>query len=491
MDTIIENGGKQMKNIKRLIGALLCVAMLAGSVMMAGCASNGKGSQTQQVTEDTEKQTYSEIDMELLEDEEQIDLNRVEVVRLITDVRQGTQLSAEHLITTVMDADKVPEGAITDYDSVIGKYAVTALPAGAYFYDYNISITEVEYIPEQVTPGEDEAREMGYLIITDYVDIDASDNLAPAINAVILANPNRTIFFPDGEYLISEPIMTPANPVNSVSLYLSNYAVIKASENWDSDEAMIRLGAAEPYNSITVNGSNYYMYGGIIDGSGIAKGVSIDSGRETSVRFVSIKHTTIGLHIKHGANGGSSDSDIDTVNIVGTNDIDSIGVLVEGYDNSISNMRIAGVQIGVKLIGGGNLLRNLHPLMTFGGMDFEYEDSIGFWDLNSCNFYDFCYSDNFATGFRFGSNCRSVFQTCFCFWYSSKGNMQVGFKSDGKFNAVITTTRVSVRSDCTNTAFLQVGESGGNGVIQYPLCNDNIIVDKTYKDYLDSKIIPY
>ena len=123
-------------------------------------------------------------------------------------------------------------------------------------------------------------------------------------------------------------IATPANPDHAVSLQLSNFAVIKAMECWDSEEALICLGAAEPFNTIHTNGSNYYLSGGIIDGNNVANGVSIDSGRETRVENVSIKHTKIGLHVKYGANSGSSDADILNVNIVGRGTVDSIGYLV-------------------------------------------------------------------------------------------------------------------------------------------------------------------
>ena len=486
--------------MKKVFALLLCLSMILSAVLLSACNSTSKTENTDPASEkptetDAEKPTEKPTEPRNPISDEDLKIekeDKTEVVRLIKDVRQGEMLTAEHLINTVMTPESVPEGALTDYASIIGKYAKTDLPAGSFFYDSNISLTEVEYIPDVTPPAEEDARKMGYLIITDYIDVKASNNLAPAINKVILDNPNRTIFFPDGTYYISEPIMTPANPKNSVSLYLSNYAVIKASKTWNSNEAMIRLGAAEPYNNITLNGSNYYMYGGIIDGSGVANGVSIDSGRETSVRFVSIKNTPIGLHIKHGANSGSSDADIDTVNIVGTNGKDSVGVLVEGYDNTISNMRIANVQIGVKLVGGGNFLRNLHPLMTFGGMGYDYKDCIGFWDISGSNFFDFCYSDQFAIGFRMGDNSKSVYQSCFCFWYTTKGDMQIGFKSDGNFNAFISSSRVSVKDGCPNTAYLKIDGGGGDGVIQYPLCCDALLIDKAYKNFLDgSKVIPY
>ncbi|MBO4791755.1 MAG: hypothetical protein J5592_05675, partial [Clostridia bacterium] len=135
------------------------------------------------------------------------------------------------------------------------------------------------------------------------------------IQRLIDENPNRVIFFPDGEYVISSPILTPADPSKSVSLLLSDFAVIKASTGWNSGEAMIRLGGKDPFNTIYKNGSNYSLSGGIVDGSGVASAISIDSGRETSVRNLSVKHAKIGIHIKNGANSGSSDSDISGVNI--------------------------------------------------------------------------------------------------------------------------------------------------------------------------------
>ncbi|MBQ9691825.1 MAG: hypothetical protein IJV70_01550, partial [Clostridia bacterium] len=193
-----------------------------------------------------------------------------------------------------------------------------------------------------------------YIMVTDYITADGKTDVSDAIQKIIDDFPNRTIFFPDGTYLISKPICTPADPSKSVDLQLSNYAVIKASSDWSSDEAMIRLGGKDPFNNIRMNGSNYSLTGGIIDGSGVAKGVSIDSGRETAVRRVSIKHVQVGLHIKWGANSGSSDADISEVHIVGNNKQDSIGVIVEGYDNTFTDMRITGVFIGMDLRVGGN-----------------------------------------------------------------------------------------------------------------------------------------
>ena len=62
----------------------------------------------------------------------------------------------------------------------------------------------------------------GYVIVTDYVEANTGKDVSDALQKLILDNPNRTIFFPDGEYIIAKPICTPANPKNSVMLELSN-----------------------------------------------------------------------------------------------------------------------------------------------------------------------------------------------------------------------------------------------------------------------------
>ena len=219
-----------------------------------------------------------------------------------------------------------------------------------------------------------EMKKLGYVVVTDFVEANAGRDVSDELQKIILDNPNKTIYFPDGEYLISKPICTPGNPKHAVSLELSTFAVIRATENWSEDEALVRMGAAEPYNDIYTPGSNYYFTGGILDGSGKANGISIDSGRETCIHHVSIKNTRVGIHIKWGANNRSSDADVHSVNIVGNDAKDSIGVWLVGHDNTLTNMRIASVHTGILAESGGNIFRNLHPLYIYKGENEKIEN---------------------------------------------------------------------------------------------------------------------
>ena len=328
----------------------------------------------------------------------------------------------------------------------------------------------------------------GYLNITDYILPNLGRDVADDLQRIIDLNPNRTIFFPDGEYLISHPICTPADPKRSVALQLSNYAVIRAMDGWDHDEAMVRLGAIHPANDIRTCGSNYSLTGGIIDGRGVAKGVSIDGGRETAIRYVSIKNVKVGIHIKRGANSGSSDADIVGTHITGTRAVDSIGVIIEGYDNTLTDMRIEGVFIGVDLRVGGNYLSYIHPLYTSDYTD--YENSCAFCDHSGNNWYHHCYNDQFGIGFRNTKTMNSIYDGCYCYWYSPNGGTHRAIKADGQFGSTFTNFKVDFRhEDRVRKILLDVAEEGGRGVFDRLMLKPKELADDAYLAYVKGDII--
>ena len=328
------------------------------------------------------------------------------------------------------------------------------------------------------------AKQKGYVVVTDYVKANGKKDVSDIIQKIIDENPNRTIYFPDGVYMISKPICTPADPRKSVSLELSNYATIKAMEGWAHDEAMVRLGGKDPYNDIRIPGSNYYFSGGIIDGSGVARGISIDSGRETVIRNTSIKGVVMGLYVKHGANSGSSDADISGVNIVGAFNENCIGVLVEGHDNTFTNMRIAGCHIGFIIRSGANSLRNIHPL--YYGQVKNYETSIGFLDERFDNWYDFCYSDEFAIAFQTNDG-RNSYSNCFAYWYSKRGEKHTAFRSTGAFNSDVMNLNVGfgAHNATKENRILEVARPGGLGVFfNLHVGDENFITSNTHLPYM-------
>ena len=187
--------------------------------------------------------------------------------------------------------------------------------------------------------------------------------------------------------------------------------------------------------------------------------------------------------IKPGANNRSSDCDISDVNIVGNRRPGSIGVFIEAHDNTLSNMRIADVQTGVKLTGGGNLMTNLHPLYT-NPME-QYAESVGFHDLGRDNSYNRCYSDQFSVGFLFGlDRNNAVLDSCIVFWYAPcKGFRHTAIRCSGMFNAHVSDMHISFRwKEALNTV-LEVGKDGGHGYLRDVLMDERL-VNETAKAYL-------
>ena len=298
-----------------------------------------------------------------------------------------------------------------------------------------------------------------YVTATDYVKADGRTDVADRLQELIDDNPNRTIFFPDGVYMLSHSLITPADPTKAVHLVLANFAVLKATEDWQGG-ALVRLGGKNPYNSTNINGSNYGIEGGIFDGSGIADGITIESGRETRVNHASIKHVFTGIHILYGANNGSSDSDIVDCNIIGNKTPGSIGIFIEGHDNTFSDIRLAGFCTGVLCKSGGNSLNNIHPLT---GAD--YPNSVGFDVRSSNNWFDFCYSDHFAIGFKLAKGVVNHFMSCWVWWYSDEVPVQTGIVCDGTLESYFYCLRTGFSKNFEPVTLLKA-EKGGNGYIE-------------------------
>lgn len=319
-----------------------------------------------------------------------------------------------------------------------------------------------------------------------FVKPDTGADVYEALQEVIDANPNRTLYFPDGVYVVSQSLCTPADPTKSVSLHLADFAVIRASDGFTGG-AVIRLGGKEPFNTVTVNGSNYSLIGGIIDGNNIADGVSIDSGRETKIQNTSIKHTVVGLHIRYGANSGSSDADITDINIIGNDTPEAVGMLIEGFDNTFTNIRIGHVHHGVIMKSAGNALTNIHPLCPM--TETNYPGSCGFIEESGNNLYTYCYSDQFETCFKIVGTGRSIYTGCFGYWWSGAGGNCTAFKVEGdKFESFVTNTRIDFRDDTDNTVY--DGPVAGSGSFSNLMVNNkNINANVKYRHFVSGGVL--
>ena len=415
----------------------------------------------------------------------------VEVLRLTEEISVGEKITSAKFEKVALPEGLVWIGALSDADAVVGKYSRIELGVGDYLIESYLSAEKIEEKKEPVdVSGSDRGfSALGYVVITDHVKANTGADLSKAIQKVIIQNPKSVIYFPDGEYVISSPIATPADGDLSVSLKLSDNAIIKASEDWSDSNAMIRLGGMNERNDINVRGSNYYLEGGIIDGNGKAKGVSIDHGRETSVRDVTIVNTSVGLTVRFGANGGSSDADIENIRIYGNGALSSIGLQIQGWDNTFSNMQISNVQIGVKIETAANLLRDIHvTYVQSGKLETAYRSSIGFLDMGDRNWYDNCTSEGFCTGFEIRSS-RSILSSCVAKWYPDQTSKQVCLYTPNAWGSVARSCAAYFTAPKENCEYLIEDQSGGKGQIIDPAFDETRVNREDYKAHLCGKVV--
>lgn len=225
--------------------------------------------------------------------------------------------------------------------------------------------------------------------------------------------PGKTIYFPDGTYKISKHISTSATETEKNYLLLSNKAIIKASDNF-SEEWLVEIGDRGTGGGY---GDSFYhtgVQGGTLDCNSRCSGLRSANTHMAKFTDINIVNATVvGMQVDK-ANNASSDAYVDRIYVHGidANNIDSVGFLINGYDNMFSNCRTAGFCTGMKIVGGGNYFYSCHPLV---GVTDNYDSSVGFHLKSGDNTLTNCYSDNFATGILQDGNYRSFIRDFFCY----------------------------------------------------------------------------
>jgi hypothetical protein len=415
----------------------------------------------------------------------------VNVVRAKTGINLGTKIPEDSLEIVAMDASVVPAGALSRKEDVVGKFATAQIFAGDFFCAEKLS-SKMPVVKDEGKEEDDQLNfeDAGYVLVSDYLKPDPKKDAADAIQKLIDENPNRTLYFPDGTYLLSKPIETSADPDKKVSFKLSNYAQFKPMDTWTYGEPLFKIGAKGEASEEPDAENGVVLEGGILNGDNRADAIWVVGGGNVSIRYSAIKYAVVGIHVKADENGGGPTVDVTTTNIVGSGTLDSVGVILETDNNTLTNMRIAANQICIKLLGNGNFLRNLHPLYVFrSGLKAEenYVNSIAFYDGGTRNFYDNCYNDQFSTGFYLVEGNKSIFDCCFNYWYTEGYGYHNAFVCEGKFDAVIRMADAEFGSntDGIECNFLLVGEDGGSGMIDAVAYKANKVSERDVaKDYL-------
>ena len=453
---------------------LISILLVFASLSLVSC--NTETLQEEPKTEATEGQATDTVS------------DTIMVVRLKENLSKGSYVELKDIELVDVDPTTLPEGYIAKSSDILGRKVLSALKKGDYFTEGVLGSVKKEETPkteEAVTKSM--AKKLGYIDVTDFLDADTGEDLTEAIQEIIDSHPRKTIYFPDGVYTIARPIKTSSNSSKAVSLHFSSGAVLKAADRWRGGaEHMIQLGAIDETFSIDSTGTNYYLYGGVIDGNGKAKGVILEGGRETSVRNVVMKNVVQGFQIAYNEAYGSNDSDTENLVIEGCGFGGLAGVIVDGLDNTLSNIRVSGFEVGVQLTRAGNLIHDIHVSYT-ENENSKYENTYGFLDSSGSNWYDACRADGFRIAFYAGG--LSVYNDCAAYWNTAR-DTQIAVETGGKLSASI----INLRADfCEggNCAFLITHATGGKGIVKSPMFDTTIATNETYKAYLVDKVVWY
>ncbi len=437
------------------------------------------------------------------------------------DIEAGTKITEDMLEKKTFKKLNIPSNAVSDPAKVVGTYAKETLYAGEYIYVAQTSKSAPTVLNNDLLIQNIATSKTPFVNVTEYFPANTGKDVGGLIQQLIDKNPQATIYFPDGEYIVSSPIRTHSDGNKANSLLLADGAVIKADkDNWKpytaknisykptggengfigdiTMSAVISLGGKDLANKVNDTrrvGSYYYLMGGTIDGNGVANGVSIDWGRESLVRNVTIQNfKRIGLECDRGANGGSSDMDIEDVVIIGNGSTNTTGIRFHAYDNTISGCRIYDCQNGVVNVGGGNIYRDIRIYFTAQddhAITKMPDNLVGIHDTNNDNFYLHCYVENYAIAYKIQSSSNGTIDGCKAAWTQKTGKKQIAFASNGgNLNATLSNCSAMFYSADTTNYFIDPAACGNGVEIEMPVVDESLLDDTTFKNKVKGNIIP-
>ena len=451
----------------RLLSLLLCFVMAFSTIVLCAC-NTAEEEATEPQTEAPTEEVTEEVATEVPLNENGL----VNVLVFTEDTPKGTKVTTKNTKVIELPATNVPRNVVTDINEIRSMYTNKDFYSGDYVIESRLTKTKPVVLDESTITDKLAETDNEFVIVTDFIKPDTGEDLHGNLQTLIDKNPGRTIYFPDGEYVISRPLQTTSDPTDSTSFYFSSGAILKAADEWKKDNqknALICLGAKEKVNDIRTPGTNFFVMGGVFDGNGKADGISIDAGRETLIKDVVIVNTRYGIHIKDGTNNVSSDSDIDDVTIIGNGMPNSMGVYVVGYDNAISNVRASNVGTGINS-HGGTFVNNCTVENTAGLLN-----TVGFSSSGEA-WLSNCVSINFDVGFN-GAGARGFIKQCTAIWtVDLEGSTEhTAFKSGGNLKAAIVGCRAEFLAAAkAKNAFVKAS-AGGSGRVVSPIFDVTLV----------------
>lgn len=236
-------------------------------------------------------------------------------------------------------------------------------------------------------------------------------------------NPKKTLYFPNGDYLISSPLVVPADADLSVSFKLDHYARIFTETEIES---LFEIGKVIIEGRSNQDNDWLWFEGGILDCTNTTYGfygharkgyIRIDK-----TKFVNI--TNYGLYLDYQSGEiNSGNAKITNCAFWGVNSCTSdisTAIYSKSADNEFVNIRIQRTKKGV-VSKGGNIFNDFHMTTQWpsGQLDETlYNQTVGF-ELEGVNFLSQCYVDTYAKSFKVSSGNQYLTECFTYYWYSN------------------------------------------------------------------------
>lgn len=351
----------------------------------------------------------------------------------LTDIiAQYLQLAGVIAFNTLSDlknAENIANGSIcrtlgkSSYNDGHGEYyKIRPITSGDNVDDLNIVALQISetLIAERVTEAYDWTNP-----ITFGADPTGVNDSATAINNCIIANLGGSINFTGGTYKVNSPILTPYFVEEQVNINF-NGSIIKAGSSSLSYVIGVGMynneGATErPNHDDYATPSSFAVIDNVkIDGNGCAIGI-LTHDKYWYPRIVNSSITNCVIGVQAGSVGGeSTDLALDNCYIECTSykDENTIGLLLNGNDNKITNCRIYNGCTGVKINGSGNFFINDH-IYLYGHLNDRSEaDFSTYWDKTKA--VVITGNDN-----RFNSVYTDSYHKHYCLTYSTRKSVDL------------------------------------------------------------------
>lgn len=273
-------------------------------------------------------------------------------------------------------------------------------------------------------------------ILKDFINVKAygvkGDGITDdtqAIQYVIDNFNNRTIYFPDGDYLISNKIVVKQTSLNNFNL--SNNA--KIFSNIDID-CIFELGINTTDGTFDKENNSFIRHfdGGILDCENSHCAIKTTSNAPSLyLKDVVISNVDYyGIIINKDNLYNSSGAYIENIYISGkgsNSSNNSTAIQLNGFDNKLQNIGTIGTKKGIEINSGGNMLTKCHCVTWYENNTFttnEFNNTIAFEINGADNILQNCYSDTYGISFNVLNENNQKIIDCLTFFWQSPNNAE-------------------------------------------------------------------